>query len=76
MVFEENDPSTGGVFVASISAGSSAEADGALAVGDQLAAVNGEVTTRPFTRPVRTPKKKLGGEKSRAQEARRFAAGL
>ena len=41
VVFEENDPSTGGVFVASMADGGAALAEGTLKAGDQLVAVNG-----------------------------------
>jgi hypothetical protein len=43
VVFEENDPSTGGVFVASLAPGGAAEKQGQLRVGDQLVAVDKEV---------------------------------
>eukprot|EP00616_Rhizochromulina_sp_CCMP1243_P010143 CAMPEP_0118963304 /NCGR_PEP_ID=MMETSP1173-20130426/1265_1 /TAXON_ID=1034831 /ORGANISM="Rhizochromulina marina cf, Strain CCMP1243" /LENGTH=204 /DNA_ID=CAMNT_0006911627 /DNA_START=113 /DNA_END=727 /DNA_ORIENTATION=+ len=42
IVFEENDPSTGGVFVASLADGGAAASEGSLMVGDQLVAVSGE----------------------------------
>lgn len=42
IVFEENDPSTGGVFVASLSDGGNAVSDGSLRTGDQLVSVNGK----------------------------------
>ena len=41
IVFEENDPGTGGVFVASLAEGGAAEADASLKAGDQLVAVAG-----------------------------------
>mmetsp|Transcript_7061 Transcript_7061/g.20767 ORF Transcript_7061/g.20767 Transcript_7061/m.20767 type:complete len:214 (+) Transcript_7061:135-776(+) len=41
IVFEENDPSSGGVFVASLAEGGAAAADARLAPGDQLVAVGG-----------------------------------
>ena len=36
IVFEENDPATGGVFVASLAEDGAAAANGSLMVGDQL----------------------------------------
>ena len=39
VVFEENEPATGGVFVASFAEGGAAEADGTLQKGDQLVVV-------------------------------------
>ena len=42
VVFEENDPSTGGVFVASMAENGAARQEGLLTAGDQLVAVNGE----------------------------------
>lgn len=39
IVFEENDPSCGGVFVASVAADGAAATDGAIMAGDQLIAV-------------------------------------
>lgn len=42
VVFEENDPSTGGVFVASMAVDGAARQEGLLTAGDQLVAVNGE----------------------------------
>eukprot|EP00618_Florenciella_parvula_P018706 CAMPEP_0119468016 /NCGR_PEP_ID=MMETSP1344-20130328/1955_1 /TAXON_ID=236787 /ORGANISM="Florenciella parvula, Strain CCMP2471" /LENGTH=226 /DNA_ID=CAMNT_0007500447 /DNA_START=65 /DNA_END=745 /DNA_ORIENTATION=+ len=41
VVFEENDPSTGGVFIASLADGGAAAVEGSLKTGDQLVAVNG-----------------------------------
>lgn len=41
VVFEENDPSSGGVFVASLAADGAAQTEGTLKAGDQLVAVNG-----------------------------------
>ena len=41
IVFEENDPGTGGVFVASLAEGGAAAADASLKAGDQLVAVAG-----------------------------------
>ena len=46
VVFEENDPDTGGVFVASLAPGGAAAAQGDLQVGDQLVAVDTEVCVR------------------------------
>eukprot|EP00622_Pseudochattonella_farcimen_P006142 FR741903.1.p1 GENE.FR741903.1~~FR741903.1.p1 ORF type:complete len:227 (+),score=30.18 FR741903.1:2-682(+) len=42
VVFEENDPSTGGVFVASLAEGGAAKVDGTFMAGDQLVAVDGQ----------------------------------
>jgi hypothetical protein len=39
VVFEENEPATGGVFIASFAEGGAAEADGTLQKGDQLVVV-------------------------------------
>ena len=53
VVFEENDPSLGGVFCASLAPAGAAQVDGTVAVGDQLVAVNGQVNAaqgRPPTR--------------------------
>lgn len=41
IIFEENDPGTGGVFVASLADGGAAAADATLKAGDQLVAVAG-----------------------------------
>lgn len=41
IVFEENDPSCGGVFVASVADDGAAKTDGTLQPGDQLVAVGG-----------------------------------
>lgn len=41
IVFEENDPSCGGVFVASLAADGAAFKDGGIQPGDQLVAVGG-----------------------------------
>ena len=43
VVFEENDPATGGVFVASLAPDGKAAQEGSLKPGDQLAAIDGEV---------------------------------
>lgn len=49
IVFEENDPDTGGIFVLSISEDGAAEANGVLKTGDQLVAVNNQkVIGLPF----------------------------
>ena len=41
LVFEDNDAALGGIYVAELTAGGAGEASGAVAVADQLVAVNG-----------------------------------
>jgi len=45
VVFEENEPETGGVFVASLAAGGAAATDGTLVEGDQLVIVGDTLVT-------------------------------
>ena len=45
VVFEENEPDTGGVFVASLAAGGAAATDGTLVEGDQLVIVGDTLVT-------------------------------